>query len=302
MLDKAVKKVQCEKYDIKALGVYQNGKSEFHNFEAGIFDIRSISKTIMSILCFHIIEHSDLTVESTIYPILKDHIELKNQKNLSQLKKIQIKHCLNHTLGFDKALLMRQDIVDIDPFEYLNLIVNTDIVYTPGTHYLYSNAGFYLLSAVLQIYLKSDLEIYLNNHIFKPLNITTYKWERYGLYLAGATRLYLSSKDLMKFGQLLLQDGIYEDKIVISKASLDFIKSQSVLTPKQDTEDRLLRRYAYAHGLWLAKDEAIFFAHGTDSQMLIMMPNKKAIVMALSNHAKLSEIENILNDIMLHLD
>lgn len=301
MLEQAIKEVNDKNYDVKAIGIYIHGETTIHNFESGLFDIRSISKTIMSILCMQVIENTELSLDSFVYPIIKDKIELKNIKNLHNLKKIQIKHCLNHTLGFDKVLLMRQDIVDIDPFDYLNLIVNTDIIYTPGTHYLYSNAGFYLLSCVLQIYLEEDLEIVLQKTLFKPLNITNYKWERYGLYLAGATRLYLTSEDLMKIGKLLLQDGVYNEEALISKDSIDFIKTKSFLTPHQDTDKRLLRRYAYAHGLWLAKTEDIFFAHGTDSQMLIIIPKKKAIVMALSNHSKLNDIENILNDIMLHL-
>ena len=82
---------------------------------------------------------------------------------------------------------MRDDITHLDPFEYLNYVVNTPIIYEPGEYYLYSNAGFYLLGVVLQAFLQEDLLTFIKREVFDPLGVKDFKWEKYGNYIAGAT-------------------------------------------------------------------------------------------------------------------
>src|SRR5690625_492568 len=101
--------------------------------------------------------------------------------------------------------------------DFINYLVNYPIVYEPGQYYLYSNAGFYLLSVVLEEFLQEDLLSVMSRELFNPLGIETFKWEKYGPYIAGATRLWLLPEDLMKFGELLLNDGKYEGKVLLNK-------------------------------------------------------------------------------------
>ena len=77
--------------------------------------------------------------------------------NLPYLEQLEIKHLMNHTIGFDQVLMMRQDIKDKDPFTLIDTIINTPIIYRPGEQYLYSNAGNYILSVFLQEYYQETL-------------------------------------------------------------------------------------------------------------------------------------------------
>src|SRR5699024_5148992 len=77
-----------------------------HNFNADVLpsDIRSISKTIMTIILGVVIrlshegKYSNINEETYIYPIIKDVIHLENKKNKTPLKKVKIKHLLTHTV------------------------------------------------------------------------------------------------------------------------------------------------------------------------------------------------------------
>ncbi len=71
-----------------------------------------------------------------------------------KIRKVQIKHLLTHTIGYEDVLLMRQDIEEMEGNDYINYLVNYPIVHEPGEYYLYSNAGSYLLSVVLQEFYK----------------------------------------------------------------------------------------------------------------------------------------------------
>lgn len=70
------------------------------------------------------------------------------------------------------------------------------------------------------------------------------------------------------------------------------------LTKNVDTPDAIFRRYAYAKGIWLAKDNDIFFAHGTDGQTLVLSPKKKVIILTLAEQENVSEIEKIIDHII----
>ena len=276
-----------------------------HHFnDAGIpSDIRSISKTVLTLILGVVIRLSEegaypkISDETYIYPIIKHKIHLENKENEAKLKKVKIKHLLTHTVGFKDILLMRNDIAHLDPSEYLNNVVNAPIVYEPGEYYLYSNAGFYLLSVVLQEFLQEDLLIFTKRELFDPLGVKDFKWEKYGNYIAGATRLWLKPEALLKFGELLLQHGEMNGKQFITENWLQKMLTINTYTDSVDTPHATFRRYGYGYGIWLAKDP-IYFGHGTDGQTLTIIPDKETIIITLAEQPDIKPIERIINDII----
>lgn len=283
---------------IDAFAMKKNSETKIHFFnEEAKRDIRSISKTVMAILA-GIVNKEDpqFNRKTRIYPIIKDVIHLENKENLAFLKAMSVEDLLSHRMGYDKVLLMRQDIQDIDPYDYLDLIVNHPIPYPPGEHYLYSNAGYYMLSVVLQEYLVEDLLAYADRKLFKPLGIEDYDWEYYGSYPAGATRLWLHMEDLLKLGEILLNEGQYAKEQFFTKEWFELMLEIASETPERDHPERRFRRYAYGHGLWRAKDPNIFFAHGTAGQTLILLRKEKMILASQARQDDVEALEAILNE------
>lgn len=266
-------------------------------------DIRSISKTVMTIVTGIVNrlseegKYSKFDEETYIYPVIKDVIHLTNKENEKQLKKIKVKHLLTHTIGFNDVLLMRDDIKNMDPFTYLDYIVNYPIIHEPGEYYLYSNAGFYLLSAFLQEFLKEDLLMFINRELFQPLNIRDFRWEKYGDYLAGATRLWLFPEDLLKIGELLLNEGTYNKKRFFNKDWLKKMQTFRFRTKDVDTPEAIFRRYGYGYGIWLAKED-FYFGHGTDGQTLIILPKHNYIILTQAYQHDVEKLEMILDNII----
>lgn len=271
------------------------------NDAEGPRDIRSISKTVMTLFLGVLMKRSkeglykEISEETYIYPILKDVVDIRDPENLEKFQQVQIKHLLTHTVGYDKVLMMRGDIKDMDPYEYLDYVVNSPIVHEPGTKYLYSNAGFYMLSAVLQEFLGEDLLDVFEREFFKPLGIEDYKWEKYGNYLAGATRLWLLPEDLMVIGKLMLNKGMYNGVGLYSKNWHEEVLKVRESTEKVDTPDATFRRYGYGYGLWRANN-SIFFGHGTDGQMLVIVPKEDTIILTLSTQSDMKPLEAIVNE------
>src|SRR5699024_11921472 len=85
----------------------------------------------------------------------------------------------------------------------------------------------------------------MSRELFNPLGIETFKWEKYGPYIAGATRLWLLPEDLMKFSELLLNDGKIEGKELLTKDWLEKMLTLRIHTEENDRKKRLLRIYVY---------------------------------------------------------
>lgn len=282
--------------------IQEKDQSYLHHFNKGPLkrDIRSISKTVMTIILGVVIrlseagKYREISEETYIYPIIKDVISLENRANEAALKKVQIKHLLTHTIGYADVLLMRDDIVHMDPFEYVNYIVNYPIVHEPGEYYRYSNAGFYLLGVVLQEFLQEDLLGFIKRELFDPLGIKDFKWEKYGNYIAGATRLWLLPEDLLKLGVLFLEQGKANGRQLISVNWLQKMLTINHYTEGADTPNQTFRRYAYGYGIWLAK-EAFYFGHGTDGQTLTIIPEKETVIITLADQSDMKPIERLID-------
>lgn len=280
----------------------QQGDVEFvHRFQGRTepSDIRSLSKTVMALLTGIVTEtHPGFDDEMPVWPILERVSTLTNQDNLERLQRVKVKHLLNHTIGYDQLLLMRGDIAGLDPFSYVDHVINTPIVHEPGEHYLYSNAGFYLLSVVLQEFLGEDLYAFADRVLFTPLGINKPKWERYGNYVAGATRLWLQPEELRSIGRLFLDEGAG----IVSPQWLERLRRPTVLTPDVDTPtNEYFRRYAYANGLWLGEKDGIYFGHGTDGQTLAMVPEHDAVVVTTAHQVDVVRLEEIVDELIRDL-
>lgn len=285
--------------------IHQNEQTYVHHFKNWNkpSDVRSISKTVMTI-AFGIVKklakegkYPEINENTYIFPIIKDGVTIKNKENIPKLKKVQIKHLLTHTIGFEDVLLMRNDIIDIDPYSLVDYVINYPIVHEPGDYYLYSNAGFYLLSVVLQEFLQEDLHTFLQRELFEPLGIKNFTWEKYGNYIAGATRLWLMPEDLLAIGQLLLNNGKYNGRQILPASWIQKMLQINTHTKNVDTPHAIFRRYGYGYGLWLAKKN-IYFGHGTDGQILAIIPEKDAIIITLSEQEDMKPIEHIVNQII----
>ncbi len=276
-----------------------------HNFrsEAQPSDVRSISKTILTLALGRVMFLADagkypaIDEESEVYPIIKEAINLENTDNLEKLKQVKVKHLITHTIGYEDVLLMRGDIASMDHFELLDYVINYPIIHEPGEHYLYSNAGFYLLSVVLEEFLQEDLTTFLARELFSPLGIEEFQWDKYGKYLAGATRLWLLPEDLVKIAELFLNQGKVNDEVFIAKEWLDKMLTPVTYTKELDRSEYTFRRYAYGYGTWLAK-EPFYFGHGTDGQRLIMLPEERTIILTLAEQVDTDPIDKILNELV----
>lgn len=139
------------------------------------FRIASVSKPITGILITKMIEDGLLSMEDFVFgqgAILGT--KFGTSPYSENLKKIKVKHLLNHTAGAWGN--SNNDPMFLHPTytktELINWTLNNrPVTNTPGNVYDYSNFGYCLLGMIVEEITKKDYVTYTKNSLFTPLGI-----------------------------------------------------------------------------------------------------------------------------------
>lgn len=180
----------------------------------------------------------------------------------------------------EKALAENKPLNDVS-----RLFFEEPVIYEPGTHFVYNNAATYMLSKLISITTGNSLKEYLKPRLFEPLGILEPEWESdvNGITF-GCAGLHLTATELSKFGQLLLDKGVWDGKQLIPR---DYIVKAT--KPQIDTSDfnayfaTADHKQGYGYQLWLNSYPNSYRMDGMYGQYVVMLPNKNAVVTYVSN-------------------
>ncbi len=106
--------------------------------------------------------------------------------------------------------------------DWVQYLLDLPMKNTPGEQWAYCSGSSHLLSAVLQQAAGMDARTYANKHLFAPLEIPTVMEQDWGYDPQGVTDgiagLYLTPRELAKYGYLYLNEGKWEGQQVIPRA------------------------------------------------------------------------------------
>ena len=158
---------------------------------------------------------------------------------------------------------------------YLSL---TDKV-NPGQTFKYQGSDPDILNHVLYNTTGKDLATFTDEHFFQPMAITNAQWEASVSGLTKASSgLHFSSRDLVKFGKLVIGEGQYMDKQLINSEWL-----HTATTPKT-------KNGKYGYFWWTenfrynGKEIKTISARGARGQFLFVMPELDLIVAVTSSN------------------
>jgi CubicO group peptidase (beta-lactamase class C family)/dienelactone hydrolase len=146
----------------------------------------------------------------------------------------------------------------------------------PGSKFLYNTPATYMLSAIIQKKTGLTVRDYLMPRLFEPLGIDEPQWDQspQGFSLGGFG-LYLKTEDIAKFGQLLLDEGVWNGKQLIPS---EWIQEA---TKAQIDNDRGTGnpdwRQGYGYQFWRCRHNA-YRGDGKDGQFCIVMPDQQMVV------------------------
>ncbi len=265
-------------------------------------DVRSISKVAVSLAIGAAmadgieVRGERLSLETKIWPLFEGRVEYDTE-SLPKLRELRLRHLMSNSMGHAEGLMFRADAQAQDQDKLLDYIFLTPIEFLPGEHFSYSNAGWYLISAIVREHLELSLSTFVGKYLFDPLNIQDFSWKRYGKYEVGGSGLALYNRDLHKLGQLFRTYGAVGGRQIIPPDWLDTIRTPVMYVSEGQDPKRTLQYVAYGYGVWIAGN-GIYYCDGAAGQYLIRVPDRDLVISTVGDVAEMNPITAILRELI----
>ncbi len=144
-----------------------------------------------------------------------------------------------------------------------------------GSGFQYNSLNTYILSAIIKTISGKGLSEFLDEHLFGPMDITNYYWERCPSGIEkGGWGLYITPYDMAKLGQLLLNGGKWGSDQLISEA---FVKKA---ISAQNYPPENIGDYDYGYQIWTGRNTDSFLFNGMLGQNMICYPQSGLIIVS----------------------
>jgi CubicO group peptidase (beta-lactamase class C family) len=154
---------------------------------------------------------------------------------------------------------------------------------TPGTSYNYTTPNVHVLSGILTRASGMSTYDFAEKHLFTPLNTSVRYWAKdpQGVYIGG-TEMAFTPRDLARFGQLYLHNGLVDNKQVLSARWI-----QETLVPRLSSNGTWgdLKAINYGYLWWNNYDsrDSLFMAVGFAGQFIMVVPAKNMIIVTTAD-------------------
>ncbi len=240
-----------------SLVIVQNHKlvySDFFGQTDRVRNVQSITKSVAALAIAILLKEE--TIQSLDMPM--SHW-LPAWRLDSDKSKITLRMIMNHTSGLPHGT---PDFLRLP--DQVTAALSTPLEHRPGDVFLYSNVGATLLQPVIESAAGMPVKEFVQSRILKPLGISDRLWAKDEWnHERTSGGLSLSTADLLKIGEMLLERGRYNGNDVISE------KCESLLLKKS--------RMNADYGLLWWLHNGLFYAQGWGGQFLIIDFQKNLI-------------------------
>lgn len=290
--------------NIDSIFLEQNGKIDkiFYNVEC-LHELRSCAKILVAMAIGIaidkklIVDGTQLSLDTKVYNSIKNVANISNKNNIEKIRKWTIRDLLTHTTGYESQMMSEKYIKDIETDKLLDYALNYDIPYEVGNRFAYNNVEPFIISVFFQEAFNINLAQFIYDNIFKKLDITEYKWNNYGKYCPGATGLYMKHTDFHKIGQLLINEGSYNNIQVVPKEWINEMCKSQLEVPSAYKPERVLHKIGVGYYTFISRDGYIF-RDGSNGQYIIANKDKNILITIMSSEKEMKNITEILRDLI----
>ena len=262
---------------VRAIHVHREGHPEVsHRFvDDTAENLYSVSKTVTALAVGIAREEGLLEIEDRVV----DHLPVPDGGYGEGVEQVRIRHLLTMTSG--SPVLVFLDSQREHP-QLTSLILGADLVREPGEAFEYSNGSIFLLSRIITERTGQSLRDWLMPRLFEPLGILNPQWfsDREGITW-GATGLHLKSGQIARIGRLLLDRGTREGRELVPGTWVDLMHADDTWVATGDLVEPESARYGF--GVWDCSIDGAWRADGAYGQMLLVLPEQRAMV-AITSH------------------
>ena len=198
-------------------------------------------------------------------------------------ERITIKHLLTMSSGlpWNESTPGTDDVLSIfreaDPIYF---ILRRPLEAAPGERFHYNSGGTNLLGEIVRRTTGQSLLQFAVANLFTPLGITSYDWKAIrGDHIFASGGLFLTPRDMAKIGQLCLNGGLWNGRVVVAKAWLEESTKSWIYPTELGLGD------GYGYQWWLndlqakGKSYHTYSAIGWGEQYMFVVPQESMVVL-----------------------
>lgn len=268
--------IQDKRVNLHSFMLLRHGKvaaeGYFSPFDAGrLHHIFSISKSFTSAAVGIAIGEGLLTREDRIVDFFPEKIIGEIHPYTARMT---VKDLLAMATVHPKSTNTHMD-------DWVSGFLNTAPSHPPGTLFAYDTTGTHTLCAILQKLTGMTVHDYLLPRLLEPLGIGAIEWESCPTNInKGGSGIKCTPEDLAKFGQLYLQDGVWNGRRILPEGWVKESTSRQI--DNSNTRTILDGNHGYGYQFWRCQHDS-YCAFGMGGQLVVVIPGKDVVLVTTAN-------------------
>lgn len=278
-------------HDLHGLVILQHGKPLAEGWWKPYQpDIRhqlfSLSKSFLSTAAGFAVTEGLINLDDFVI----SHFPRQTPKDANaHLRAMRVRHLLSMNTGHETEPAIS------DKRDWVKAFLETPPTKQPGTHFLYNSTASYMVSAIIQKVTGQTVRDYLMPRLFTPLGIPEPEWDSCPKGIsAGGWGLWLTTGEIARFGQFLLQKGKWEGKQLLPATWIETATSIHSDNSAMSTPDW---QQGYGFQFWRCQ-HGFYRGDGAFGQYCIVMESHDMVVAINSG---VNDMQGVLNLVWKHL-
>ena len=301
--------------NLKAVVISRHGEIVYEDYFRGavasdLHQVQSVTKSVGSALIGIAHRQGKIRLDQDLELFFGDLYPM-TQSAFQNKRSIKVEHILQqrHGIQWDEVQTdyrnplnpVAQMIASDDWYRY---VLTRPIDAAPGQQFTYSTGASTLMSRMIRFATGMGPEAFARQELFDPLGIGPVYWEVYSEAGKGAGltdwpgpdhdvplgfSLWLTARDMLKFGELYLGGGVYNGRRILDQSWVD----DSWTKYSHFGNSAFFSQPGWGHGYqwWIAKmvdalDRSwhVFFASGWGSQVIFVIPEMDLVMVTAGDN------------------
>ncbi len=201
------------------------------------------------------------------------------------LKAMRVHDLLRMSAGHDVEVALQSET------NWVKAFLAHPVPYIPGTHFKYNTPATFMLSAIVQKTTGQTVFDYLQPRLFAPLGIEGHSWGKnpQGITLGGYG-LNVRTEDIAKFGQLYLQNGVWNGQQLVPA---DWVAAATALQTSNGSNPESDWNQGYGYQFWRSRHDT-YRGDGAFGQYMMAFPEHDAVVAITSGVRDMQQVMDLV--------
>lgn len=295
--------------NIKSLVIVRNNYLILEKYFRGdgretLHPLYSVTKSIVSALIGILVQQgkiSNLNIKLLSY---FSEYNIKNQD--TDKSNITLRNTLTMSAGFQWNELsipysdpnndFQKLFESSDPIQY---VLDKSMQEQPGTIFRYNTGLPLLFGLVIEKLTGQPADTFANENLFREIGISNFIWNHAsGNIVNTGSGLYLRPLDMASFGELYLNHGYWNGKLIVPSDWIDVSTAASISVSSNFDYGYYWWRYSNNNVVVSSlPDNDIYYAYGYADQVILIIPQYRMVVVITADNGESNyPIDNIFKD------